>query len=130
MKNKFTLKVGVYEKEEWRNLKVVSVKEGENGLEAWMYYTTKGSGCGSFGMWGKYLEKFMKGYVLRKPKITATRNVNQKDYVFIFEDVDGNEIERKPYRGYWFNIKEARIHAKNLLGSISDDTNKIIVKRI
>jgi hypothetical protein len=51
---------------------------------------------------------------------------NLQHYTFTFVDADGNNTEQRTYKFY--NIKEARKHAFNLLANAMDDTAQIIVK--
>jgi len=50
----------------------------------------------------------------------------EKQYKFIFIDIFGNDTEEKIYS--FSNIKEAKMHAKQLLANAMDNTEEIIVK--
>lgn len=65
---------------------------------------------------------FDKKAIIRKPK-----SLKEKQYIFIYEDRNGNELQRKQYS--FISIAEARKHAKNLLAnSMMNDLHKIVVK--
>ena len=83
---------------------------------------------------GIYVYTFVtfKIYVVCLQKqIIKTLNKNtmkntSKEFRFIFIDIFGNDTEEKVYS--FANLKEARVHAKNLLANANDNTEQILVK--